>query len=164
MKSRYSIGITVFSMFLSICFWQCNTLKTSESISLDAKQASKTYYQNWVLGVRGGGSGTDIFISKDLLKNKLLDSVYFKGKGTSLESNKTHYIGYFKKEISQIIEGVGTVNENDSKTADKKTSIPFELNNNEAVVSYSENGKTKYLKLTNIREKKMLAYPPAPKP
>jgi hypothetical protein len=36
---------------------------------------------------------------------------------------------------------------------------PFQLAKNEAVISYSENGKVNYYKVSNIKEKEMLAYP-----
>ena len=41
--------------------------------------------------------------------------------------------------------------------------FPFELLNDEAVISYLENDIMKYLKLTNISQKESIPYPSAPR-
>lgn len=166
MKLKPLFCVATFVMFLSIGFSQCGTLKISETIELDTEQDSKTYYQHWVAGVRGGGSGINVFISKELLKKKQVDSMYFNGRGTAIESNGTHYIGYFKGDANQLknhIIATETVNENTNSITKKKETIPFELMKDEVLISFSEDGKTKYLKLINIKEKESLAYPSAPK-
>jgi hypothetical protein len=40
--------------------------------------------------------------------------------------------------------------------------LPFELLKNEAVITFDENGRTKYVKLENISQKETFAYPSTP--
>ncbi|WP_073083728.1 hypothetical protein [Winogradskyella jejuensis] len=115
------------------------------------------YCQNWVAGVQGGGSGTNIFIEiKD--ENIVLDSVHFRGKTVKLETkpaNPQLFIGRLKSE--------GNTNQYEVvSTSDQKEQMedfPFRLENDECVVSYKENGKIKYFKLIDIKEKPIEALP-----
>ncbi|MGB0896032.1 MAG: hypothetical protein ACPGU9_05080 [Flavobacteriaceae bacterium] len=151
-------------MFLSLGFSQCTAVKISKTIQV---QNTDTYYQHWVAGVRGGGSGTNVFISKAILNHiKKVDSMYYMNKFVRIEQNETHYIGYFKGDANtmedrNIALKTDTTTANESSTTIKQS--PFKLQKGEAVISYSENGQTKYLKLTDIKQRPMIPYPSAPK-
>jgi len=140
-----------------------------KTIELSKESITDGYYQNWVAGVRGGGSGTDLYISKSAVGNKQLVTAYFKEKivdfdSTVKESNM--YIARFKGEANQVYDinmEEDAINEYGNKAPIEKAAFPFKLEPNEAVVSYLDNTTLKYLKLINISKKESLAYPSAPR-
>ena len=68
-------------------------------------QIGACYYQKWIAGVEGGGSGIDLYIP--IISNgniTELDSVYFQGKGTKLEFKNDSFIknGFVKVLTKQL--------------------------------------------------------------
>ncbi|RFN59133.1 hypothetical protein [Marixanthomonas ophiurae] len=119
------------------------------------------YYQDWVAGVQDGGSGTNVHITfKDFTEDVRIDSIYFRNKTEKAKNApqaRKQYIGYFKNKANRSI-----VMDSDPKKEAQNIppkQFPFELADNEAVVSYVQNGTTNYYKIANIRRKEMLAYP-----
>ena len=140
---------------LSVSFSQCaTTMKLQKEAPTNF---GDIYCQDWVAGVQGGGSGTNIYIEvKD--ENVVLDSVFFRGQTVKLETKPANlqlFIGRLKSE--------GNTNQYEVvSTSDQKEQMedfPFKLENDECVVSYKENGKIKYFKLTDIKEKPIEALP-----
>ena len=66
-------------------------------------------------------------------------------------------IGYFKNQNNRDVIMDGDATKEALNIPPEK--IPFQLNENEAVVSYFENDKMVYYKISNIEEKEILAYP-----
>ena len=65
-----------------------------------------SYYQHWVAGIQGGGSGINLFIETEgiLKENIQLDSVYFRGMVAKFEvkpNYPTLYIGRFSLKANQ---------------------------------------------------------------
>ena len=160
----------VFVMaIIMISFSQCSSAQKLQSKAL--VKFGQAYYQNWVAGVQGGGSGIDIFIpveqktSREIIK---LDSVYFRGKVTKLErkpNTASLFIGRFTSEKYQkkdIIMSSNPKDEYGNEAPKLKVKIPFELKENECVVSYIEDNKVKYFKIENVMEKQTLYYPSTP--
>ncbi|RNC88210.1 MAG: hypothetical protein ED556_03230 [Winogradskyella sp.] len=115
------------------------------------------YIKNWVSGVKGGGSGINIFIEIDS-KELVLDSVFFRKKSVKLETKPSDpqlFIGRFMSEVNSEETSLSITNSKD----DKNLSFPFNLKDDECVVSYTQNGQIKYYKLTNIVEKPIDALP-----
>ena len=140
---------------MSIGFAQCaSTMKLEK----EAPTAfGEVYCQNWVAGVKGGGSGTNIFI-ETLKDDVVLDSVYFRGKTSKLTTKPTNK----KLFIGRFLSTSNTEKFNFKEKADDKAiggNSPFELDNNECVVSYIKDGKTRYYKLSNIIERQTDALP-----
>jgi len=128
------------------------------------------YYQYWVAGIQGGGSGINLFIPTEnpSLKNIHLDSVYFRGKVSKLEfkpNNPSLFIGRFTSLGNQrkdIIMSNKPNAEYGNELPKLKEKIPFDLKENECVVSYIEDDKIKYFQIENIVEKQPELYPSAP--
>ena len=147
-----------------------NFLNCASSQSLEKSiplEIGDVYFQNWVAGVKGGGSGVNLFIPIiSNTNNIILDSVYFRGKKVKLElKNNTLYVGYFKSLINEkkdIVMSSNRIEELNNPVPKIPKNIPFKLENNECVVSYKNNGKTKYHKLSNITEKEKQYLPSAP--
>ena len=145
---RYFIK-TLFLGLLAFSISQCGTtIKLENEAPVTFREV---YIQNWISGVKGGGSGTNIFIevnSKDIV----LDSVFFRNDIAKLETKPMSpmlFIGRFKTDINT--EPL-SISENVSEKHSQKE-FPFKLKDTECVVSYNMEGKTKFFKLTNIIEK-----------
>lgn len=151
------LGILSFSKCASI-------QKLDKALPLDI---GEVYYQHWVSGVQGGGSGFNIFIPITANpKNIMLDSVYFKENQAKLEyRNNTVFIGRFKTLANQkqdIIMSNEPFAEYGNMVPETPKKIPFELKEDECVVSYLEAGKAKYFKIKKIKRKDSKLYQSAP--
>jgi len=121
---------------------------------------SEGYYQNWVAGVKEGGSGTNVYIIfKDFSEDITIQDIYFSNKKVKAKNspeNPKQYSGYFKNELRDVI-----MDSNPQKEAQNTPpqTVLFDLQANEAVVSYLSNGKIKFYKISGLKEKQTLAYP-----
>lgn len=147
-------------------FSQCaSSLQLQESTTI---KFGKPYYQSWAAGIESGGSGTNLFIPVNSKpENIVLDSVYFKGRSVALEKKTpTLYVGRFKNVANSrkdIIMSNEPYAEYGNKAPKLPEKIPFELADNECVVVYTENTKTRYFKITDITKQESQFYPQAPK-
>ena len=164
---KFYNNLVILALVISL-FTNCSSaqkLQSTVPVTL-----GNVYCQKWVAGVKGGGSGIDLFIpiAKDMPLNIQLDSVYFRGKGVKLdriESENNMYVGRFvtafnsKKDIvmsDDMMDEYG----NEKPSLNKKPH--FELNDSECVVSYKEGNEIKYFKVEAITEKSAQNYPSAP--
>lgn len=140
---------------ISVSFSQCaSTIKFQKEAPISF---GEVYCQSWVAGVKGGGSGTNIFIKTES-NDLVLDSVYFRGKVSKLETkpgNKQLFIGRFLSTSNTEKYNLGTT------SSDKRNdeNFPFTLQNSECVVSYTVDEKINYYKLGNIIERQTDAMP-----
>lgn len=160
---RFILGC--FICFVMASFSQCAPAeKLLNTAPLDIQQV---YFQKWIAGVEGGGSGLNIFIPVEE-SAIVLDSVFFRGKGAKLEyqaSNPTQYIGRFISDFNKkkdVIISSDPKDEMQNELPKKDPSFPFEINDNQCVVSYKEGGTTKYFKIDGVIEKQGIPYPGAP--
>ncbi len=148
-------------------FSQCSSQKKLQDQA--PMQLKEVYCQSWVAGVRGGGAGINIFIPTNIktYDNTRLDSVYFRGKSAKLqiiEDKTIVYVGRFISEANKNQDLVMSGNRKEeygNKTPMGEEGIPFELKDDECVVSYKVGAKTKYFKIENIVEKVSIPYPSA---
>jgi len=122
----------------------------------------EVYYQRWVGGVRGGGSGTGFYISfeKQLPKDIVLNKLYFRGQKDSLRLiDETNYIASFRGTSNWQRGNQEIVT--DDVPLKQKSEAPFEIKDDEALIEYTQNKTKKYYKIANVSEKEMLAYPSA---
>ncbi len=122
---------------------------------------NEAYFQKWVSGVRGGGSGLNIHLSidnEDL--DKKLTGLYFKDKYTTLKFNKPNvYTGFIRtsKRVETNLD-LPVKKENTTLEEDKKYKLLFSIKENEAVVVILVNKKKKYFIIT-IKKKQSLNFP-----
>jgi len=164
------INTLFYSLFLAVTFVffiQCcaqKSEKIAKTIVLQKNKTPKVYYQHWTAGVRGGGGGINLVISKSALPNITPIKAFFKNQEANIEHKKYDFVARFKTTYNQTkddnLQKEHLAKNNISKKHSKP--FPFQLNDNEAVLSYLEKGNIKYLKLMHIPEKEMLAYPSAP--
>jgi hypothetical protein len=155
----------MFLIVSAIILSQCtSTRKVQTNMPLEI---GKAYYQNWIAGIEGGGSGINLYIPITSNVNHIeLDSVYFQNKVTKLElTNKKLAIGHFKTNPNQkkdIIMSNEPYAEYGNQVPGFDKKIPFELKGNQCVISYIERSKTKYFMIDSIIKKQLLAYPSRP--
>lgn len=146
-------------------FSQCSTAQKLQKNS--PTEFGEVYYQTWTSGIKNGGSGINIFIP---IKNPsvTLDSVFFRGKSTKLEVKPNVaqlYIGRFKTDKNQpkdIVLSSEPKEEYENEISIKDIKTPFELKDDECVVSYKKGDATLYYKISKIIEKTPMNLPSAP--
>lgn len=153
--------LPIFAILMS--FSQCDKNSFDKKPPVDL---TKIYYQDWV-GGRPGSSGTMVtLIAKKPVNEITFDSIYFNKKVMKIESQFTgdqltltaNFIKQSPKDRDLILHA-DPKEEFGNKPPRPASKIPFELSENEAVVSYIVNGKKRYFKLQNILKEKTLYYP-----
>ncbi|SNR39975.1 hypothetical protein SAMN06265371_102305 [Lutibacter agarilyticus] len=147
---KTSIGIAVIGLLL---FISCgSTSKISEN-NPPFKVLSATYTE-W-LGGQPGVNGVLVSIKIDNLAIKL-DSVYFRNTSALLKLNKkttSYNVSIVLPNTNKNLQlDIDPRKEFGNEVPDISTKIPFELNDNEAVVSYLQKGKTNYYKISSLIE------------
>lgn len=165
MKILNRISFLVVMLVLTASFSQCSSAQKLQERA--PTQFGDVYCQSWTAGVQGGGSGINIFIPT-LDNTVVFDSVYFRGKATKLEvkpNNKQLYIGRFITDTNQpkdIILSSDSSEEYENQMPKKQQTIPFDLKDDECIVSYIKDEQILYYKITNIEQKEPINYPSAP--
>lgn len=134
----------------AIILISCGGHKNPQFEKENALVFTKATYTKWVAGVKGGGAGYTINIIMDPSSNEAiqLDSLYYKNYMIDLISNGDKiYSGHIdtgeNREINSPFYGN---TQKEKPKQDIVTEVPFELTGDEAVVSYTQNGTTKYYK------------------
>lgn len=136
---------------------------SSSKVKLEEKaplEYSRPYFQEWVAGIEDGGSGVNIYFPNLVVKNNaIVDSVFFRKMKGKLRNGKASYFASLKKDMPQDI-----VMSDDPKAeyGNKTQEFPFDLKNDECVISYIEKGETKYFKIVDLKEKEGEYYPTSP--
>lgn len=165
MKKKINLLLLSIASVIILCFYSCGSANgNTEKIHLEQQppfEIASAYYQNWVAGIKEGGSGTYIhilFTSMD--KNVEVKDIYF--NESILEAKSTlqkpmEYTGYLKVNSGRDV----VMHSNPTKEAQNtpSESFPFQLEGNEAVIAYMFSGTKHYYKITNIAQKEILAYP-----
>jgi hypothetical protein len=153
----------IVSLFTTLLFLQCSSLKFVKKPPFKIEKAS---YNNW-FGGQPGVSGTKIEIKLKENSSIAFDSIFFRNKSTKIEINttskKTLLIGHFstsKRKNRDLILDVNVSKEMKNALPDAKQ-IPFELNENEAILSYKIENKINYFKIKNVEKEKSVFFPRA---
>jgi hypothetical protein len=144
--------LSILAILLS--FAQCGSSTLVQNTSF---KVEKAFYNNWI-GGQPGVSGTKLEIHLKNASEIIFDSLYFKNKRTKVEILQ-------KEEITQLIGHYSTSKRinNDLTLAIDPTkelqnvapiikSIPFELEESEAILSYKKGKKILFLKIINIKK------------
>ncbi|WP_026754319.1 hypothetical protein [Sediminibacter sp. Hel_I_10] len=135
---------TVFTIVFSSAF---NMSHAQGSLSLQAQSSVKfdaVYFQEWYAGIKVGGTGFNIFLP-NVNKNQdiVMQDVYFRNLKGKLNKVKDKYVATLKNPSPHYT----------FKTPEKPKDYPFDLKDSECVISYLENGQTKYLKIAVLNER-----------
>ncbi len=89
-------------------------------------------------------------------KQVALDSVYFRGLKAALQEdvqNTDVYFAHFNKGKQDLIMSSDPKEEYVNKMPQKAEKVPFEIQNDEALIVFTQNNRTKYFKITGILER-----------
>tara|TARA_B110000091_G_scaffold204672_1_gene239621 strand:- start:489 stop:953 length:465 start_codon:yes stop_codon:yes gene_type:complete len=148
-------------LFLSL------SLVTCKSISFDKKPPFKitaASYKNWV-GGQPGVHGINVYINYTSKTAIDFDSIYFRNKTVKLElkkqNEKKRLVGYFNTSTTKSKKDLQLQKDapKPHSTINTELKIPFVLNENEAVISYTEASITKYYKVPNLKKEASDFYP-----
>ncbi|TXD83924.1 hypothetical protein ESY86_07730 [Subsaximicrobium wynnwilliamsii] len=136
--------VTVFAIGL---LGLCQTSHAQSSMSLQAQSAIKfdsVYFQEWFAGIKVGGTGFNIFFPNVDKDDRIeLQDVYFRNLKGKLSKVKDKYVATLKNPSKHYT----------FKKADKPEGYPFDLKDSECVISYNENGQTKFMKVKVLDER-----------
>ena len=123
-------------------------------------------YNNWA-GGQPGNKGITVNIVYTSNYTIKFDSIYFSKRIAKLESNKNKEKKTISANFRSSVKPDIILDKNTSKEINNAVPIhkkfPFELKQNEAIISYIVKGKTKYFKVKSFKKGKPVFYPSAPK-
>lgn len=157
MKTIKLVSIIVIIVNLSLC----------RSINIEKEppfQLEKSAYNNWV-GGQPGVKGIQLVIVLKENSTIAFDSLFFQERATKVEINmvgkKMLLIGHFnssnRRKNDLVLDIEATKEIKNSVPEIKK--FPFELKEDEAIISYKLGGKTNYFKIKNIEKSKPVFFP-----
>lgn len=139
-------------LLFSITIASCSSQKKA------IQETLQTFYETWVAGVRGGGSGINFYVDlkTPLSKDIELKKVIFRGYEVPFEKiDDLHFIARIKTEGNQQkFDG-----DNSQIYTSPKNALT--LGQNEAILLFSEKAKEFNVKIKQVTEKPMLEYPSA---
>ncbi|CAI8317754.1 MAG: Uncharacterised protein [Polaribacter sp. SA4-10] len=143
------------------------SLITCKSISFDKKppfKITEASYKNWV-GGQPGVHGINVYINYTSKTTIDFDSIYFRNQTGKLEIKKhpetNLLVGYLNTSTTKNKKDL-LLQKGDMKpynTTNTELKIPFLLKENEAVISFTEAGTTKYYKVLNLKKEASDFYP-----
>lgn len=165
MKKIASFNILFYPAILFMLLYACAGGKSNNSNYIIEQHPPFTFgdvfYQDWVAGIKEGGSGTNLHVSfASFTEDVVILDIFFRNKIVKAQRSpqyRNSYVGYFKNEMQPDV----IMDIDPAKEAQNTPPIvfPFDLNHDEAVLSYLHGDQIKYVKITEIRREEMLAYP-----
>lgn len=142
---------TLFSLLLVVTFVSCSGTKSKYQIEKEALVSfSEATYQKWDSPVKGGGAGMNITLMQESTEEDVkIQGIYFLEKYAVLKSQGNgKFQGYIETKANTQEEDSykGSENQN-SKVETVEEQFPFQLEANEAVISFLHKGKLKYNKI-----------------
>lgn len=151
-------------VLIPLTMTQCGTTKTA--LQETPFQTGEVYFEEWIAGVQGGGSGIDVYVPITEMTVAIeLQMAFFRGKAAPLTSSTENlYIARFKTDLNneRDITMHADAIEEVVNTPEVSASFPFPLADDELGVSYIMNGLLTYTKLTKIIQKESIPRPSAP--
>ena len=156
-KTAYTISLFYLSVMIS-----CQTPNPTLFVSKPPISIESPYYQSWVSGVQGGGSGIDVFLPVKNLEGVTPDSLFFRGQGTKAIYSNPYIVGHFQTSHNQpqdVILSHDLLAETNNKLFPIGNHTPFELDEKTCVLSYFHQNRRYFYKINNLTERKTVPYP-----
>lgn len=155
----------LFYFVISTSFINCSTVKTNTFTDAAPFIITAPYYNSWIAGIEGGGSGINVFLPVSDTRNIDIDSIHFRGEKAIVEKKESLIIGRFKTTLNQsrdLIMSSNLKDEFQNKLIYKFDLSPFVLADNECVISYRLQNKRHYYKISDLKKVPHIDYPSAP--
>ena len=155
----------LFYFVISMSFINCSTVKTNTFVEAVPFVITAPYYNSWIAGIKGGGSGINVFLPVSDIQNIVVDSIHFRGEKAIVLKKGSLIVGRFKTADNQSRDFIMSSNQKDefqNRLVYKPDLSPFVLANNECVISYRLLDKRLYYKISNLKKGESIVYPSAP--
>ncbi|MEC8248140.1 MAG: hypothetical protein VX070_01835 [Bacteroidota bacterium] len=122
------------------------------------------YFQSWLAGVRGGGSGINVFIPYRNLNSITLDSLHFRGQRAAVIFEGQNIIARFKtlqNQGSVVVLSSDPLMDAKNLLLPMAERSPFELDAADCVLSYTADNKRHYYKVEGLKERPSIVFPSA---
>ncbi|WP_405378606.1 hypothetical protein [Nonlabens sp. Asnod3-A02] len=151
---------------IAIVLSSCSSQKINETMmASDFQTGLEPYYQSWSGGAPGSSSGVSLYFPASILEGNQFLAVYFRGMEKKIASftsnNKKMLVTRFDSPQRDREMSLDPKKEYGNESPSLEN-LPFQLNNDQAIVAFLKNGKTIYVKLDGIDQKETIAYPSAP--
>jgi len=138
-----------FAVVCAIAFsstFQCAGQKATTIKTFELQtpfKAKPVVFQEWYAGIKVGGTGINVFIPiAEVKDNVKFNDVYFRNMKGELFENEGKLIAILKNPSKLYT----------FKKPEKPADYPFDLKDNECVLSYTQNGQIKYHKVVALNE------------
>ena len=161
MKKIKQVFLLPISAIIIMSFSQCSSAQFDKKAPVTITDA---YYKNWVGGIPGVKGVLITIKAKAPETDIIFDSIYFNNKmvklNSQLQKNELILTGNFivHSKTDLIVMHADPKEEFGNKPPNISNKIPFELQDNEAVISYFIKSKKRYYKLYNIKKEKTSSY------
>jgi len=156
MKFLKPIVLVLLFAFIATSI-QCKSAQRAHKLPVEVEttlEYTRPYFQIWNAAIKYGSSGAHLYLPNLESKTSAsIQKVYFRGMSGKLEKGRALYTAIITKPKLND----GSPNPNVSQEE-----FPFDLRPNECVVSYIENGITKYFLIDSLAEREGVYYPDGP--
>ena len=107
-RMKFTTSLILGLVFLSIV--NCKTSQESvvQFQSTAPLEITAPYYNSWIAGFQGGGSGVNVFLPLKENGNIVIDSLHFRGEKTAVETRDKLIVGRFRHS-TVLLATVSTV-------------------------------------------------------
>ncbi|PRP67678.1 hypothetical protein [Nonlabens agnitus] len=153
-------------LLVIVIMGSCNSQKIDNTLS-SFEEGYQPYAQSWTGGIPGSGSGINLFLPLDTTVMQQMEAVYFKGMITQtfdIKDPNGYIIARFKTDFNNKPD-MNMNLEYEEEYGNKPPAnqkFPFELEDSEAVVKFSRDGKTTYTLITGIQTRPSMDLPSRP--
>ena len=161
-NTTYKTSLLCLSFLLG-----CRTTKSTLFVSKSPISIAAPYFQSWVAGIQGGGSGVDVFLPVKDLNNITPDSLHFRGQRVIVIYKDQHITARFQtadNQLEKVILSNEPLAEANNILLPLGDNSPFELHKNTCVLSYRLNNKRYYYKILDLTKSNCTPYPSSPPP
>lgn len=154
--------------FLSVIliFFSCSSQKKIvdyKVVDMSELEVDKVYYEKWIAGVKGGGSGINLYINHSLFANDItLKKVYFKDRYSDFEKNEDYYIARFRLDLNQLRDYVmdsDSAKEVENELPESIKNEVLNLGDNDALITIIKASVESNIIIKNITQKETIPYP-----
>ena len=153
---KYILKSIVFLLVVISCVFCSSKKGITTKLPNDI---AEVYFQKWIGGQELSGSGINFHLKfkKQLPQDTYLIKVYFQNQEAFFDrEDETTFIAKFYSKPSLAENRYNT---NGDVNKRKNPDFPFDLKPIEAVLEFHINNKVEQVKILNIKEKELIAYP-----
>ncbi|MDP5099903.1 MAG: hypothetical protein NWQ09_01135 [Nonlabens sp.] len=159
-----------FALAIILTIASCAAQKIKTINAADYTTGEDLYFQNWVGGAPGSGSGTTLYLPSSMLVGEEFVAIYFAG---SMSKTYNYTADDRRQAVVRFTNGSNEHRDKNMNMDAKKeygnqvpeiTKLPVKLEANQALIAVkgTKKDELRYILLDNIPEKSMQAMPSMP--